>query len=90
MADNCSCGIPDNAVVLNTLNIVEYLDPEDGDIYKVDLSYGSDGDDLPTGKYLELAEWARMIASAPILADMIHDYVFGDDDDGNEEENAEV
>lgn len=87
--DNCSCGIPDNAVVLNTLNIVEYLDPEDGDIYKVDLSCGSDGDDLPTGKYYELAEWARMIASAPFIAEMVHDYIF-EGDDGDDDENAEV
>jgi hypothetical protein len=88
--DNCSCGIPDNAVVLNVLHIVEYLDP-DGDIYKLDISVGGDGDDLPTGKYMELAEWARMIATAPIIAEMVHDYVFGsDDDDGEEDETAEV
>lgn len=86
--DNCSCGVPENAIVLNQLHIVEFLDP-DGDIYKIDLSVGGDGEELPTSKYYELAEWARMMASAPIIADMVHDYVFGDDD-GDEDETAEV
>jgi len=87
---DCSCGIPEGAVVLNVLHIVEYLDPKDGDLYKLDLSTGGDGDDLPISKYLELCEWGRMIAVAPIVADMVRDYVFGDDDDGNEEETAEI
>ncbi len=72
-------------MVLNQLIIIEYLDPEDGDIYKIDLSTGGDGDDMSTGKYYELAEWARMLASAPIIAEMVHDYVFQEEeDDGGE------
>lgn len=90
MGDNCSCGIPDNAVILNQLHIVEFLDPNDGDIYKLDLSTGGDGDDLPTSKYYELAEWARMMASAPIIADMVADYVYGGDDDDGDQEEAQI
>jgi hypothetical protein len=88
MGDNCSCGIPDNAVILNQLHIVEFLDPNDGDIYKLDLSTGGDGDDLPTSKYFELCEWGRMMATAPIIADMVHDYIFQEDDGDGEEESV--
>lgn len=88
---SCSCGVPENAVVLNQLHIIEFLDPDDEDIYKIDLSCGGDGEDLPTSKYFELAEWARMMATAPLIAEMVHDYVFGPgDDDGEQEEEAEV
>lgn len=87
--DNCSCGVPEKAVILNQLNIVEFLDPDDGEIYKLDLSCGGDGEELATSKYFELAEWARMMATAPIIADLVHDYVFGEDEDGTEDETAE-
>lgn len=84
-----SCGIPRGAVILGQLHIVEFLDPEDGEIYKIDLSSDGDARDLPAGKYFELAEWARMMAAAPILADMASEYLYGEDDDG-EDERVEV
>lgn len=75
----CDLDIPDKAVVLNILHIVEYLDPN-GEIYKTDLSVGGDGRDLDIGKQLELIEWARSFAVSPLIAEMVHDYVFGDED----------
>lgn len=63
--------MPPGAVILNELRIVEFLDPSDQEIYKLDLSCGGDGNDLATSKQLELAEWARLIATAPILADIV-------------------
>lgn len=81
---SCSCGVPETAVILNQLNIVEFIDSDDGEIYKLDLSCGGDGEELPTSKYFELAEWARMMATAPVIADMVHDYIFGGDDDEDE------
>lgn len=78
----CAC-IPQDAVILNTLAIVEYLG-SDGEIYKQDLSCAGDGDELSVGKAFELLEWGRAMTISPIIADMVHDYVFGDDDGGEE------
>lgn len=87
MAD-CECGgIPKDAVILNTLTIVEYMDAE-GEIFKIDLSEDSAGEPLAYGKVLELAGWGRMINELPIVADMIRDFLI--DDDGEEEETAEL
>lgn len=79
MADE-EYGVPEGALVLNQLHIVEYIDT-DGELYKMDLSYSRDGEDLSSGKYFELCEWARMMAMAPHLADMIHDHVYGEEGD---------
>lgn len=68
---------------------MEYLDDE-GELWKIDLSCGGDGNDLATSKQLELAEWARMMTIAPIISDMVGSYLFGDEEDGGEEEISEV
>lgn len=80
----CDLDIPPGAVVLNQLHIVEYLDPTDEEIYKIDLSAGADGSDLGMGKSLELIEWARSFTVSPLIADMVHEYVFGGDGEGPE------
>jgi hypothetical protein len=80
MADD-EYGPPPGAMVLNQLCVVEYIDPNDSEIYKMDLSHSRDGDDLETSKYFELAEWARMFATAPLLAELVHDHVYGEDED---------
>lgn len=85
---DCSCGIPDDAILMNVLHIAEYMDSA-GEIYKVDLSHDSSGEELLLGKAMELCEWARAIHTAPLIADLVHDFVFGDDD-GDEDETAEV
>lgn len=77
----CTCGIPKSVVVLRELRITEILDPEDGEIYKLDLSHNGSGDDLPLAGVLELSEWAKAIATAPFIADIVHQYVFGDAED---------
>lgn len=82
--------IPDGAVVLSQLHLIEYLDPDDGTIYKLDLSCDGSGEDLSADKYFSLCEWARLIASAPILADMVGAELFGDDEDGTDDEISEV
>lgn len=77
----CDLDIPKGAVVLNTLHIVEYIDPTgDGEIFKVDLSSGGDGHDIGMGKMLELIEWARSFAVSPLIAEMVHDYVHEEND----------
>lgn len=82
MSDDCECGIPDNAIILSQLHIIEYIDPEDGSIFKIDLSCDGTGEnELSTAKYFEMIEWARMLAQAPILADMVRDYVYEEDED---------
>lgn len=75
----CNLDIPAGAVVLNQLHVVEYLDPN-GEIYKTDLSIGGDTRDLEMGKALELIEWARSFTVSPLIAEMVHDYVFGEED----------
>ena len=83
--------LPDKAVVLNVLHIVEYLN-ENGGIYKLDLSHGADKSDLSTGKGFELAGYANMISMFPYLAEMIHDHCGYDDDedDGQEPQPAVI
>ena len=84
MADHedCTCGgIPDGAIVTNTLQVVEYIHPETGEIWRVDMSHDSADDELDHGKLLELCEWARMMREAPILADMVCSFLHGDDDE---------
>lgn len=74
--------LPEGAVVLNVLHIVEYMDAEDGEIYKEDFSHASDGSDLAMGKAFELIEWARSFTVSSMIAEMVHDYVFpGEDED---------
>jgi hypothetical protein len=90
MPDCPECQIPEGAVVLNKLLVVEYLDPEDDAVYKMDLSCDSSGQEMMAGKYFELAQWANLMASGPILADIVGSYLFGEDEDGGEEEISEV
>lgn len=76
MNDECecgNCGIEPGSTILNVLQVVEYMSP-DGEIWKIDLSHGGDMQDMLPGKYFELCEWARMLATAPILAEMVESY----------------
>lgn len=89
MYDDIAAHIPDDAVVLNVLRVVEYLTP-DGQIYRQDLSFGGDGDDLDPSVMGGLIAWAQAFNLFPMLAPMIHDYVYGDDDGDEDEEISEV
>lgn len=80
MSDEEEYGVPAGAIILNELHIVEFIDGDDGMVYKMDLSHSGD-DDLSSGKYFELCEWARMLAAAPHLAEMVRDYVYEEDED---------
>lgn len=79
--------LPEGAVVLNVLHVVEYMDPDNEGIYKADYSHESDGSQLGMGKALELIEWARAFTISEMIADMVHDYVFGGEEG---EEDVEV
>ncbi|AEK09556.1 hypothetical protein LITTLEE_177 [Mycobacterium phage LittleE] len=72
----CDCGgIPEGAVVLRELRIVEFLNPEDGEIYKIDLSHDGSDNELPLGGMLELAEWAKSMAISPLIADLVYQFM---------------
>jgi hypothetical protein len=80
--------VPPNALILNELRIVEYL--EGDEIWKMDLSCDGSGSEMFPGKYFELAGWAQMMAAAPVIAQMVSAELFGEDEDGGEEEISEV
>ncbi len=72
--------LPEGAVVLNVLHIVEYMAP-DGQIYKQDFSTASDDGDLELGKSFELIEWARAFTTTSMLMEMVHDYCHCEDEE---------
>lgn len=81
MRDNFTGLIPDNAVVLNVLRVVEYMDA-DGDISVQDLSYTSDDSPITPSAAASLIAWANAFNLFPMIAPMIHDYVYeGDEED---------
>lgn len=80
MSDECTCGIPEDAIILNELRVVEYMDSADGEIWKIDLSRGSDGEDLSMGKAFELAEWAKTLTIAPMIAEMVYGFINAEGD----------
>lgn len=77
---DCECGIPEGAVVINRVEIVEYM-TSDGQLHTVDFSHDSSGEEIDHGKLLEMIEWCRMLYQAPILADMIMGYMQNFEDD---------
>lgn len=79
-SEECAC-IGQNDVVLRELRIVEIMSEEDGEIYKVDLSHDGSGNELAMDGYLLLAEWAKSIAMAPLIADMVHSFMQQDDEE---------
>ena len=72
-----------NGVILRELHIVEYMDESDGEIYKVDFSHDGTGNDLPLEGVIALAEWAKAVAMAPMIADLVFQFM---NDDGEEAE----
>lgn len=82
--------VPKSAIILNQLHIVEYFDVVDEEIYRMDLSSGSDGEDIAMGKQLELVEWARSFAVTPLIAELVHEYVFGESEDEDPDEEVSV
>lgn len=84
------CQVPENAVILSKLLVIEYLDPSDGTIYKLDLSCDGSGEELAADKYFSLAEWARLMGATPLIADMVGQFLFGEEEDGGDGEISEV
>lgn len=82
---DCGCGLPEDAVILNQLRIVEGIDA-DGELFKTDLSSGPDGEELSTDAMFALFGWGLMINMLPNLAYMVREF----DEDDDEEETAEV
>lgn len=64
--DECTC-IPDDAVVLRELCVIEYM-LADGEIRRVNYSHNGAGEVLDVEGTLFLAEWAKADALAPIHA----------------------
>lgn len=80
--EECTCGgLPEGAIVLNELIVVEYMHPETGVIWKEDFSRDSSGAGLDHGKALELAEWSRMLRQAPIMAEIVHSFLYPEDEE---------
>lgn len=73
-SEECTCIGPDD-VILRELRVLEILSSEDGQIYKVDLSSDGTGEPLSVGGYLELAEWSKAMATAPMMAEMVMGYM---------------
>lgn len=90
--EECTCyGVPEDAIILRELHVVEFLNPADDAVYKVDFSHNGSGEDLPLGDVLELAEWIKAVAISPMIAGLIHEYVWsGEEEDPDEDEEVEV
>lgn len=78
----CTC-IPENAMIVAELRVLEYLDPETGEAWKADLSHDGSGGPLDPDKTNALAEWAKQVASIPMLAALMHE-MFCDHDEEEE------
>lgn len=76
--------IPEGSVVLNVLTIVEYMDP-DGTVMKADFSHAGDDRDLGIGKAFELIGYAQAFTTSSMYVDLIHDHVWSEDDEEDEE-----
>lgn len=65
--------LPDGAVMLNNLLVVEYMAP-DGHIYIESESYDTANEDIELPKVLELLEFVKAKAVAPMLAQLVAHY----------------
>lgn len=74
MVDDFTDLIPENSVILNVVRVVEFMD-EEGVIQKLDLSYGSDGEEVSVGKSLELIEWCRAFTLSGIYMEMLTEFI---------------
>lgn len=79
--DYASYGIPPGAVILNELHVVEYMDPDDSEIYKKDISASGDGSELTFDKAWSLIGYAQSHTHAEFYAASIHDYVHEEEDE---------
>ena len=77
----CTCGPPPDAVILRRLELIEFVDPRDDEVYRMDLSHDASGCELDLADTIEMLEWARMIATAPMIASMAADMVAGIDEE---------
>lgn len=84
--------IPAGAVITGHLIVVEYMD-SDGGFHLKSECFATGNEELPFGKTLELIEYAKVRAIAPILAEAVSgyfdEYEFVEYDDG-EDEDEEV
>lgn len=71
--EECTCGggMPEDAIILNTVTIIEYMQPDTGEIFKMDFSHDSSGAEIDHGKLLELLSWAKLLYEAPLMADLV-------------------
>lgn len=72
--EECTC-LGDGDVILRELRILEVLSAEDGEIYKIDWSNDGSGNPLEMADVLELAEFAKAMATAPLVADLVFGYM---------------
>jgi len=65
--------IPGEAVITGHLLVVEYLD-SDGSFHFSSECFGTGKEDLPLSKFLELIEYAKARALAPLMAEAVAEY----------------
>jgi len=65
--------IPGGAIITGHLVVVEYLDT-DGAFHFSSECFGTGKDKLPLNKFLELIEYAKARALAPMIAEAVADY----------------
>lgn len=65
--------IPGEAVLTGHLLVVEYLDA-DGSFHFSSECFGTGKEDLPLSKFLELIEYAKARALAPLMAEAVAEY----------------
>ena len=76
--DECNCAVPEDAQIVSVLHAIKYMSA-DGEIWRVDLSHDSVGDELAYGEIVEMADWVRMVNQLPLMADMLHSIMFGEE-----------
>lgn len=59
--------VPEGAVVLNTIEIVEYLDAETGEYLTAERYWSHDDNGMPLVKKLGLLEQAKAVACIPMI-----------------------
>lgn len=77
--ETCTC-VPEGAVVLRELCVVEYMMPDDT-IQAINYSHNGAGEELDIAGTLYLAEWAKAQVLAPLHAMAIAELVGDDEDD---------
>lgn len=72
--------LPEGSVLVSSLLVVEYMAP-DGHLYTESEAYDTAGEELDFAKTLELLEFAKAKAVAPMLAQLVARFCMEDNGD---------